>query len=118
MEVISGSFEKEEEYQPDTLYSIDCGLQRHLHENGRPELNSFVDPKSSFIQKVLDGQMKKMTVKGQVKPQKQADTIHLTRKPNYGTVVYLASTVGNECSTLSTTTFRNALVCELQTSIQ
>ena len=61
-------------YPPDTLYQLVSGIQRHLKENGRPELG-ILDPKNlDFVQtrQVLDAQMKQLTTCGVGTAKKQA----------------------------------------------
>ena len=53
-------------YPADTIYQLVAGIQRHLKENGRPEL-VILDPKNlDFVQtrQVLDARMKQLTTTG------------------------------------------------------
>ena len=62
--VIEVRKENGEEYPPDSIYSICCGLQRHLRTNGREEVNAFGDYQFATFRQVLDGQMKLLKSSG------------------------------------------------------
>ena len=47
-------------YHGNTLYQIACGLQRHLRENGRAEINVLEDSQFKLFQDSLDAQMKRL----------------------------------------------------------
>lgn len=51
-------------YPPNTLYQLCCGLQRHMRDNGRPQLNFFSDPAFKHFQDCLDAEMKRLTGMG------------------------------------------------------
>ena len=51
-------------YPPNTLYQLCCGLQRHMRENDRPDLNVFTDPAFKHFQDCLDAEMKRLTGMG------------------------------------------------------
>ena len=81
-------------YPPNTLYQIVASIQRHLKENGRPEM-SILDPKSlKFVKvrQVLDARMKLLTSQGtgatikQAEPltKEQVDTLCIWQKEIFG----------------------------------
>jgi len=64
-------------YPADTLYQIVTGIQRHLKENGRPELGILDQKNLDFVQtrQVLDAQMKQLTTCGVGTLKKQAQPL-------------------------------------------
>ena len=46
-------------YPPNTLNQLCCGLQRHMRDNGRPELNFLTDPSFKHFQDCLDTKIKR-----------------------------------------------------------
>ncbi|XP_053386293.1 transcriptional regulator QRICH1-like [Mercenaria mercenaria] len=85
-------------YPPASLYSIACGLLRHLRENGIYDCN-FLDPnKSEYtrFREVLDAQMKKLTKEGvglpnrEAKPVTEEDESLLWKKGVFGSSTSLA----------------------------
>lgn len=60
-----------DDYSPDSIYGMCCGLQRELRMNDREDVYLFVDSK---FRQVLDGRMKHLKVTGNFK-KKQADVI-------------------------------------------
>ena len=64
-------------YPPNSLYQIIAGLQRHLRENGRPEI-AFFDERSPVFDKLrksLDSRMKQLAKDGLGMDRKSADPI-------------------------------------------
>ena len=53
-----------EQYPPNTLYQLCCGVQRYFRENGRADLNLFENPCFKTFQDSLDGEMKRLTGEG------------------------------------------------------
>ena len=51
-------------HPPNTLYQLCCGLQWHMRENDRPDLNVFTDPAFKHFQDCLDAEMKRLTGMG------------------------------------------------------
>ena len=48
-------------YPPNSLYQLCCGLQQHMQDNGRPEVNFFTDASFNHFQDCLDAEMKRLT---------------------------------------------------------
>ncbi len=64
-------------YPPNSLYQIIVGLQRHLREDGRPEIAFFDDRSPVFddLRKSLDARMKQLACDGLGMERKSADPI-------------------------------------------
>ena len=63
-----------EPYPPSTLYSIVCGLQRHIREVN-PTISFFNNPELDDFKKILDGEMKRLRSLGLGVKKKQAEPI-------------------------------------------
>ena len=63
------------EYPPNTLHHICCGLQRHLRENGRPEIDIFKDSNFTDFCATLDGEMKCLQSLGLGTKKRQAEPL-------------------------------------------
>lgn len=63
-----------DDYPPDSVYNICCGLERNLRLNDREDVNIFVDSDFSKFRQVLDGRMKLLRSSGKFK-KKQSDVI-------------------------------------------
>ena len=63
-----------DQYPPNTLYAICCGLMRYIREQ-RPNINFFADPEFATFRKTLDGEMKRLCSLGLGVKKKQAEPI-------------------------------------------
>jgi hypothetical protein len=52
-----------DEYPPNSIYQVCVGIQRHLRDNHRPELEIFKHANFKLFQDVIDSQMKSLTRK-------------------------------------------------------
>ena len=48
------------EYPPNTLYHIVCGLMRHLHQNGMPDVDFFKEKAYTDLRTTLDAEVKRL----------------------------------------------------------
>ena len=64
-----------DEYSPDSLYQICCGLHRSLKDNKQSEVNIFVDAEFAEFRSVLDGQLKALNRKGKYINKRRASVI-------------------------------------------
>ena len=64
-----------DEYSPDSLYQICCGLHRSLKDNKRSEVNIFVDAEFAEFRGVLDGQLKALNRTGKYINKRRASVI-------------------------------------------
>ena len=53
-----------EEYPPNTLHHIYCGIMRYLRQNGQPDIDFFKDPEFAEFKSTLDAEMKRLQSKG------------------------------------------------------
>ena len=63
------------EYPPNTLYHIICGIMRHLRNNGQPNLDFFKDSMFANFRMILDAEMKRLQGKGLGSKRKQAEPL-------------------------------------------
>ena len=57
-----------DEYPPNTLHHLICGIMRFLRQNGNPQLDFFKDAIFADFRCSLDGEMKRLQSKGLVLP--------------------------------------------------
>ena len=69
-----------DEYPPNSLMHLCCGLVRHLHANGHPNLDIFKDSQFSEFRSTLDAEMKRLQAKGFGTKQKKAEPITETEE--------------------------------------
>ena len=62
-------------YPPNSLYQICCGLLRHLRTSGHAEVNLFEQARFHNFRTVLDSEMKRLNSTGQYIHKKQAEPI-------------------------------------------
>ncbi len=67
-----------DEYPPNSLYSICCGMMRYIREV-KPELNFFTSPEFTGLQQTLDGEMKRLRALGQGVKRKRAEHITVNK---------------------------------------
>ena len=53
-----------EEYSPDTLHYLCCGIMHFLHSNGWPSIDLFTDTEFTDFRAVLDSEMKRPQAQG------------------------------------------------------
>ena len=119
-----------EQYPPNSLYQLICGLQRNLRENGRADVKLFDDPALHGFRSTLDGEMKHLNATGNYVNKRQAEPItpeqenHLwemgllgdhNAKVLLNTMVFevgffFALRSGNEHPTIETFSFSNSSV--------
>ncbi len=63
-----------DEYPPNSLYSICCGMMRYIREV-KPEVNFFISPVFTGLKRTLDGEMKRLRALGQGVKRKRAEPI-------------------------------------------
>ena len=63
------------EYPPNSIYQVCVGIQRHLRDNHRPELEIFKHANFKLFQDAIDSKMKSLTRKGVGVTTKQAEPI-------------------------------------------
>ena len=66
-----------EEYQPNTLHHIICGIMRYLRVNVREGIDFFKDQEFASFRKVMDAEMKRLQGKGLGSCRKQAEPLTL-----------------------------------------
>ena len=64
-----------EEYQPNTLHHIICGIMRYVWINGREGIDFFKDAEFAGFRGVLDAEMKRLQTKGLGSSHKQAEPL-------------------------------------------
>ena len=64
------------EYPPNTLYSIACGILRHVR-NYAPQVNFFTQVQFTGFRKTLDSEMKRLTAAGVGVKKKKAEPLSL-----------------------------------------
>ena len=64
-----------EEYPPNTVHHICCGLMRHLRWNGQPCIDFFSDPTFASFKASLDSEMRRLQEKGAGSKNKQAEVL-------------------------------------------
>ena len=62
-----------EEYSPDTLHHLCCGIMRFLCSNGWPSIDLFTDTEFTDFHAVLDSEMKRLQAQGIGTKKKQAE---------------------------------------------
>ncbi len=68
-----------DEYTPNSLYSICCGMMRYIREV-KPEVNFFTSPVFTGLQRTLDGEMKRQRALGQGVKRKRAEPITINEE--------------------------------------
>lgn len=66
-----------DEYQPNTLYHIICGLMRYVRENSIPDIDFLKDREFAGFRQSLDAEMKRIQSKGIGSDHKQAEPFTL-----------------------------------------
>ena len=74
------------EYPPNTLYHIVCGLMRHLHQNGMPDVDFFKEKAYTDLRTTLDAEMKRLKLLRIGATKRQAEFSLKTRKNCSGEV--------------------------------
>jgi len=64
-----------EEYQPNTLYHIICGIMRYVRMNLKAGIDFFKDAEFAGLRTVLDAEMKRLQAKGLGSYHKQAEPL-------------------------------------------
>ena len=64
-----------EEYSPDTLHHLCCGIMRFLRSNGWPSIDLFTDTEFTDFRAVLDSEMKRLQAQGIGTKKKQAEPL-------------------------------------------
>ena len=60
------------EFFPNSLHHIVCGLMRHLHWNGHPDIDFISDHDFADFKNSLDAEMKRLQSKGLRSKKRQA----------------------------------------------
>lgn len=64
-----------EEYRPNTLHHIICGIMRHVRVNIRADIDFFKDTEFAGFRGSLDAEMKRLQAKGLGSHHKQAEPL-------------------------------------------
>ncbi len=64
-----------EEYQPNTMHHIICGIMRYVRSNVREDIDFFKDAEFAGFRGVLDAEMKRLQSKGLGSSHKQAEPL-------------------------------------------
>ena len=64
-----------DEYPPNTLHHLVCGIMRFLRQNGKPQLDFFKDDTFADFRSSLDGEMKRLQSKGVGSRSRQAEPL-------------------------------------------
>ena len=67
--------QKCDEYPPNTLYHLVCGIMRFLRVNGKPNIDFFKDVEFADFRTSLDAEMKRLQAKGKGSGKKQAEPL-------------------------------------------
>ena len=101
-----------DEFPPNYLHHIVCGIQRYLRMNGQPAINFFNDPAFALFKMNLDAEMKRLQKKGLGSKKRQAEPISIEEEEKLWNSCLLGS--NNPQALVDTMLYMNGLYFALR----